>query len=133
MRAPNLFPLADGRIQIVGKGPVTPFMDTRHLLLVENRLARVLQDLSVANLTLTPVMLYDPSRGVDLATHTKLEVRTHVGKAEVISMSGQHLGLYLMDNTSCFVTDRLKILLRGRSFPYLIFSRGLQGFVCRAD
>ncbi len=61
--AVGLYELSDGRFQLTKEGPVSPFMDGWQYLIVEEPLARFLEELGVARLRYASVEIFNRATG----------------------------------------------------------------------
>ena len=124
----ELYPLKDGRFQLIRDGKLGPFMSGPNYLLVETKLAQYLEKLNVEDLTIRDAVVLHRSRNEEYRSHKEVVVGQHVSSDEIndIDLDGDRI--VIMGNEYVFVTPSLKEKLEKSEFEYLRFSEGLSNF-----
>lgn len=124
----NLYPLKDGRFQIVTKGKVAPLMAGYGYTLVEENFAEYLEQLDLHRLDIVDAIIYDPTHKEEIRTHRQLKIEQHFSADMIgdINLDGERI--LLMDNCYIFISPQLKRRLEHSEFQYLRFSEGLNEF-----
>lgn len=125
---PRLYPLSDGRFQIMEEGALAPLMIGYEYVLVESALAEYLAALDLPDLSISEAVLYDARRQLEVRTHRQLHVGQQFSADEIrdIEMDGERL--LLMDDDSLFASPALQRRLELSPFKYLRFTEGLDEF-----
>ncbi|MDO8332263.1 MAG: hypothetical protein Q7T36_17495 [Fluviicoccus sp.] len=126
--APRLYELADGRLQLVEKGALAPFMPGHRYLLVERELAEFLKEVGLERVQYQQAVIYDPLSKEEITTHVRLRVGQLFNSEQIKDINLNGPRLLTMDDEYYFVSPELKVLLEKSSFSYLRFSEGLSGF-----
>ena len=126
--APRLYPLNDGRFQLLDNTPIPPFLAGYGYLLIEQSLADFLLEVGVARLRVEPAVLWDRTTGVERRTHVRLHVGQSFAASQLFDLALDGLQMLLMEDEYCFVSPELKSLLESSEFDYLRFSEGLSEF-----
>ena len=124
----KLYPLKDGRFQMIQEGKLGPFMSGYNYLLVERKLAEYLANLNVDGTTFRDVVIWDSSKNEDYHSHKEVIIDQHLSTDEIddINLNGDRI--FVMDNQYVFVSPSLKEKLEKSDFGYLQFSEGLSEF-----
>ena len=122
-----LYELADGRFQLMSGAQPEQIMIGHGYILVENKLARTLENLDIERVNFYPVVLFDRSKVTELSTHSKMVVNHHFDSDQVkdIDITGKQF--LLMSNQYLFVSPELKELLQ-EVLPQFTYSKGLSNF-----
>lgn len=123
-----LYPLADGRFQIMEPAPLAPLMIGHEYVLVERELAEYLRDLDLPRLDVVDAVIYQPRTGEEIRTHERLVVGQRFSSDLIRDLNLDGERLLLMDNRWLFVSPPLKERLERSRFQYLRFSEGLREF-----
>ncbi len=124
----ELYPLKDGRFQLIRDGKLGPFMSGPNYLLVETKLAQYLENLNVENATFREAVILDRGKNEEHHSHKEVIVRQHFSSDEIndIDLDGDRI--LMMDDQYVFVSPSLKEKLEKTEFGYLRFSEGLSNF-----
>jgi hypothetical protein len=124
----ELYPLKDGRFQLIRDGKLGPFMSGPNYLLIERKLAQYLEKLNVENATFREAVILDRSKNEEHHSHKEVIVSQHFSSDEIndIDMDGDRI--LMMGNEYIFVSPSLKDKLEKSEFGYLRFSEGLSNF-----
>ena len=126
----TLYPLKDGRFQIVRQGEVSPLMNGVGYVLIEKEFAEYLECLDLPQLVFDNAIIYDPKSRIEIATHRQMHIEQHFSADMMrdINLDGERM--LLMDNSHIFVSPLLKKRLKSAGFQYLHFSEGFSEFAC---
>ncbi|WP_442782802.1 hypothetical protein [Collimonas fungivorans] len=126
--AVRLYELSDGRFQLLGAGPVGPFLSGPGYLLVEEKLASYLECVGIDRVTQEPAVLFDRLAGVEFRTHVRIKVGQYfkVDQIEDLGLTGPRI--LTMNDEYYFVSAELKAMLERSEFHYLRYSEGLSRF-----
>jgi len=124
----KLYPLKDGRFQMIQEGKLGPFMSGYNYLLVETKLAEYLENLNVEGTTFRDAVILESSENKEYHSHKEVIIGQHFSFAEIngINLDGDRI--LMMDNQYVFVSPSLKEKLEKSEFGYLQFSEGLSEF-----
>ena len=120
--------LGDGRFQVLEQGPVAQFASGYQYLLVGRVLAKYLKSLKVPQITFVPAVIFNPTTGEELRSHTRVLVHQSFSPDEIKSLALDGLQMFAMNGEHFFVTPSLKFALEANQFSYLEFSEGQSAF-----
>lgn len=123
-----LYPLKDGRFQIVSQGKIAPLLNGNGYALIEEKFAEYLERLDLPQLIIDDAIIYDPKNKIEIQTHRQMHIGQHFSADMIrdINLDGERM--LLMDNSHIFVSSLLKKRLESAGFQYLQFSEGLSDF-----
>jgi hypothetical protein len=124
----KLYPLKDGRFQLIEDGKPGPFMSGYNYLLVETKFAQYLENLNVESVTFRDVVILARSKNEEYHSHKEVIVGQHFSSDDIndIDLDGDRI--LKMDDQYVFVSPSLKEKLERSEFVYLRFSEGLSNF-----
>jgi hypothetical protein len=123
----SLYPLSDGRFQLLREPPAAPLETSAEFILAEKPLADFLAARALANVEIVPAIIYDRSTGEEYRTHQRVIVgeRYEFKNWDDLPIEGERL--FLLHGTMC-ASPALKQVLSESPFTYLRFSEPV--FVC---
>jgi hypothetical protein len=124
----NLYPLKDGKFQIITQGKLVPLMVGYNYALVEKTFAEYLEQLDLPQLDIKDAIIYNPADKKEIRTYSQLKTGQHFSADMLgdIGLDGERI--FLMNNSYLFVSEQLKRRLEDSEFQYLRFSEGLSEF-----
>jgi len=125
---PLLYPLSDGRFQIMERGDLAPLMVGSEYVIVANSFAEYLKDLSIQQLHLVDATIFDPREKTEVHEFKQLVVKCHFIPGSMSDIDLTQEIFLLMDGSYLFVSPSLKNRLEQSPFKYLRFSYGLREF-----
>ena len=125
---PILYELADGRFQLMGRTPPSPFMAGPGYLLVERALADFLRELGLERVRIDPAVLFDRATVTEYHDHARVRIGQSFTPDRIHDLALDGPRLLTMNDEYCFVSEDLMSRLQSAGFPYLRFSRGLSWF-----
>jgi hypothetical protein len=125
--AARLFELGDGRLQLIDRAPIAPFMAGHQYLVVEKPLAEFLAVQALERVQQEPAILFDRITGDEIRTHVRLRVGQFFHADQISDLPLEGPRLLTLNDEYYFVSQELKEKLEG-PFPYLRFSEGLGEF-----
>lgn len=123
----NLYPLSDGRFQLMYKeGVVVPVMVGYRYVLVEKPLAAYLRSLNLPGISFRPTIIWDRKNDVEYHSHEQLFVEERITCSEIGKQDLSGKRMFNLEDDALYVTPELKEVLENSSFKYLEFSMGLR-------
>lgn len=126
--APRLYELSDGRLQIVEKGELTPFMSGYGYILVRPDLAEFLEQLEIERVTIEDAIVWDRASNTEYRSYKRLRLNHHFTSDQIKDINVEGISLLVMSNEFVFASPMLTANLKKSHFTYLKFSEGLDGF-----
>ena len=83
----KLYPLKDGRFQLIQEGKPGPFLPGYNYLLVETKLAQYLEDLNVESVTSRDAVILARSKNEEYHSHKEVIVGQHFNSDEINDVS----------------------------------------------
>ena len=124
----SLYPLKDGRFQIIKKGNLTAFMSGFDYLLIEKTLANFLENLEIETASFKEAIIFDNKNNKEHHTHKVVIINQHFTSEDINDINIDGHRLLLMSNQFVFVSPSLKIELENSQFNIFNFSEGLSEF-----
>jgi len=127
-----LFELSDGRFQFISDSVVAPLMTGHQYVLVENNLAKFLEELELDQVSFRPAVIWNRRLDEELHTHKRLVAGKTFFSDQISELDLTGKQLYLMQDEYIFVSPELKDVLEAQGFERLHFSEGMSEFVGEA-
>jgi hypothetical protein len=126
--AAALYELADGRFQKISGGPVAPFIVGPRYVLVEEPLAKYLQELLIPNIEIVRAVVWDRASNVEIRTHWQVKIGQWFSADQIKDLDLNGERLLVLNDEHVFCSPALGRLLKDGGFPYLRFREGLEWF-----
>jgi hypothetical protein len=121
-RGDDLYPLADGRYQLISGGEVAPFMSGRGYVLVERSLGQFLEERCLGSFNLRPVEIWRRRTNEIFKSHCELLFHSEITWEQCRKGLLHGNGVFLLHSQYVFVTPMLKESLIDAGFDYLEFN-----------
>ena len=123
----NLYQLNDGRYQLTTDEPVEPIMVGQKYILLQNKVAEVVQNLEVERVSFEPATIWNRKTDTEYPDYQKMSVHRHFTAAEINDIDLDGKQFLVMDNQYVFVTPELKNALETTRLN-LKFNKGFSNF-----
>lgn len=122
-----LYPLSDGRFQLLYNRPIAPLMAGLDYVLAERPLADFLSARALDSVRFLPATIYCRRTGEEWRTHQQVIVgqRFHIDDRDNLPLDGERL---LLIGGALFVSPALKDVIADSPFAYLKFSEAFSEF-----
>ncbi len=125
----GLFPLKDGRLQIMKPGDLALIEDILGCIIIEDKLADFLFSLKIEGIALKDVVIWERSSDTEFHNYKQLLIEKKITPENIKSLTVKGLQMYVYNESYIFVSSELKEILEKSEFDYLEFKEGFS-WIC---